>query len=259
MRTFLLSPFLFVAVLVPTVGNAQVYMRPAEPPKVTAAGASWQINGEPVLFAGDFYFPAGATVFFDGNVMARSGTYRGVPLYTDATLEPHSVVFVPIGGKLMRPYERKRAGELAGTEGSRAPSFPPQRDVEASVASDTADIQTPPLRSVATAGVPESDRPVGTGGSIVPTPARSAVTAPIERRSRRSAIETIPAPRSNAGVWIEFGGARWHSAGRAVTYSPERFTPIGSYHGLVVYRDASDPSLIYVPAVEDGPLAPYRQ
>ena len=61
---------------------------------VTAASAPWQINGEPVFYAGDFYYAAGPTVFFDGNVMVRSGSYRGVPLYADSTLQPYSVIFV---------------------------------------------------------------------------------------------------------------------------------------------------------------------
>ena len=127
MRQLVLSLGLSVAVLIPTSGMAQVYLLPAEPPQVTAASTAWQINGEPVFYAGDYYYPAGPTVFFDGNVMVRSGTYRGVPLYADSTLEPYSVILVPIGGKLLRPYERKRTGELAGTVGSRTPSFPTPR------------------------------------------------------------------------------------------------------------------------------------
>ena len=163
MRQLVLSLFLFAAVLVPTIGNAQVYLLPAEPPQVTAASAPWKINGEPVFYAGDFYYAAGPTVFFDGNVMVRSGSYRGVPLYADSTLQPYSVIFVPIGGKVMRPYERKRAGELAGTVGSRMPSFPPQRDVEVSVASGTTGIQTPPLRATEPEVMPEAARPVHDG------------------------------------------------------------------------------------------------
>ena len=73
-------------------------------------------------------------------------------------------------------------------------------------------------------------------------------------------IETIPGPRSNAGVWVEYSGARWYVAGPAVTFAPERFTPIGRYYGLVVYRDANGTAdRIYVPSVRDGPLVPYRR
>src|SRR5919112_3838065 len=112
MRRLMLSFFLSVAVLVPNVGIAQVYQFETPPPQVTAAGASWQVSGRPIFYAGSFYYPAGPTVFFDGNVLVRSGVYEGVPLYSDTTLEPYSMVFVPVGGTVMRPYERLRAGEL---------------------------------------------------------------------------------------------------------------------------------------------------
>ncbi len=103
---------------------AQVNSRPTDPPIVTAENDSWYRRGEPVIFEGEFYYPAGPDVFFNGNVMFRSGHYNGVPLYADATIEPYSVVLVPVGRNLMRPYERLRSGDLAGTTGSRAPSFP---------------------------------------------------------------------------------------------------------------------------------------
>ncbi len=116
----------------PFVGTAQVYSGYAPPPAVTAASASWQLSGQPIFHAGSFYYPAGATVFFDGRVMTRTGHYEGVPLYSDVTLEPFSIVYVPVGGARMRPYERRRDGELAGTVGSRTPSFPIVRDGELS-------------------------------------------------------------------------------------------------------------------------------
>ena len=253
MRQLVLSLGLSVAVLIPTSGMAQVYLLPAEPPQVTAASTAWQVNGEPVFYAGDYYYPAGPTVFFDGNVMVRSGTYRGVPLYADSTLEPYSVILVPIGGKLLRPYERKRTGELAGTVGSRTPSFPtppgPATAAEPSVVVPEAERPTA-----------ESERPVGTSGSVVPSPARSTLVAPVERRNARTTIVSIGSgPRTNAGVWIHYRGARWFIAGPAVTYAPERFAPIGEYRGAIVYGDEKNPSHIYVPSVKDGPLVPYRQ
>ena len=112
MRPVLAGVALSVAVLVPNLGNAQVYLLPTPPPQVSAASEPWFYNGEPVFYEGDFYFPTGPTVYFDGNVMKRSGFYRGVPLYVDATLTPYSIVYVPTGGNVMRPYERKRAANL---------------------------------------------------------------------------------------------------------------------------------------------------
>ena len=99
-------------------------------PYVTAANAAWRLTGEPIYYAGRLYYPTGPTEYFDGEVMARTGMYEGVPVYQNRTLEPYSMVFVPIGGNLMRPYELKREGRLVGTIGSRTPSFPIQRDAE---------------------------------------------------------------------------------------------------------------------------------
>lgn len=250
MRSCLLTLFLFTAVLVPTVGNAQVSWHPSAPPQVTAASSTWQINGEPVFYAGDYYFPAGPTVFFDGNVMVGVGTFRAVPLYVDSTMQPYRTVFVPVGGKLMRPYERRRSDELAGAEGSRALSLPVQLDA-----------QTPPFRvDGEDAVVPAPSRPVGTTGTVVPSSARPRSPAPVERRSTRAGAISVPSPRSNAGVWIEYSGARWYNAGPAVTLSTDRFASIGQYHGLPVYRDRTGHAdFIYIPAVQDGPLVPYRR
>ena len=44
----------------------------------------------------------------------------------------------------MRPYERRREGELAGTVGSRPPSFPIQRDGDLSVRSQRGTSQALP-------------------------------------------------------------------------------------------------------------------
>jgi hypothetical protein len=52
---------------------------------------------------------------------------------------------------------------------------------------------------------------------------------------------------------------RYYNAGPAVPFAPERFVPIGVHGGFSVYRDRLGRSdTIYVAAVKDGPLAPYR-
>src|SRR5438067_3335349 len=76
MRAHCAAVFLLGAVLFPKLGNAQAYYLPTPPPQVTAANVSWQLNGEPVFYEGDFYYPTGPTIFFDGNVMRRSAMYR---------------------------------------------------------------------------------------------------------------------------------------------------------------------------------------
>ena len=80
--------------------------------------------GEPIVFAGNYYYPAGPAIHFLANEMVPTGSYRGIQLYSRTTIEPYSVVFVPVAGGLMQPYERRRAGDLAGTTGSSVPSFP---------------------------------------------------------------------------------------------------------------------------------------
>ena len=62
--------------------------------------------------------------------MARSGSYRGVPLFSLTNREPNSVLFVPVGRGLMQPYERVPAGELCRDLRHLRPSVPLQRDVE---------------------------------------------------------------------------------------------------------------------------------
>jgi hypothetical protein len=281
MRAVVLAVCLCVAVLIPKVSTAQVYRSPTATPNVTAAGASWYAAGSPIFYAGNFYFPTGPSVFFDGNVMNRTGNYYGVPLYEDATLEPYSMVYVPIGNSLVRPYERRREGELVGTVGSRTPSFPIQRDVEYSAASGITGIQVPPLL-----GSPGAPEPLVMPEAIrVPVPTPLVATIPEDVRitgaidvriiqdqpaapatpatrpgARRSTSPAAPAPRTNEGVWIDFQGARYYSAGASVIYDATRFQSIGDYRGFPVYRETRGAGdRIYVAVLPDGPLAPFTK
>jgi hypothetical protein len=219
---------------------------------VTAAGVAWQIQGEPLAFAGSLYYPTGPDVFFDGAVMVRIGTYEGVPLYVDATLEPYSVVYVPIRGLTMRPYERRREGSLAGTTGSRAPSFPIERDGERDV-----DATNGPASS-------DVEPPVETDAQNVVEPraffrmpiSAAAATAP----TRPNIVQSYPAAASNAGIWIAYDGARWFLRGDAQPLDPARFVVVGEYRGFHVYRERSgSQDDIYVPSVAGGPLTHYRR
>src|SRR5688572_21192025 len=117
-----------ITILLGVPAFAQVNSRPTEPPIVSAENDAWYRRGEPVVVSGEFYYAAGPIVFFNGDVMVRTAHYNGVPLYADTTLEPHSIVFVPVGRGMMQPYERVRAGDLAGTSGSRPPSFTGRSD-----------------------------------------------------------------------------------------------------------------------------------
>ena len=255
MRRSTLSWVLCMAVLLPVSGTAQVLVRPNPYPTVTAATAAWQFRGDPVFHAGSFYYPAGPSVFFDGNVMARSGTYEGVPLYEDATLSPFTIVYVPIGGNVVKPYERRREGELSDTVGSRPPSFPMQRGGATPVASAAPGIAgsyVPPVNGSVPV-IPESVGSIGTAGSIVAQPVARPGAAP-------AAHSASPAVPSVLQVWVPYEGARWISAGRAVPYSDDRFVQVGEHRGLPVYRErTSSEDQIYIPSVAGGPVAPYHR
>jgi hypothetical protein len=250
MRAIALGSFLSVVVLVPIVGNAQVYRLPTPPPQVTAASADWLVQGEPILYSGSFYYPSGPVAFFDQWMMARVGTYKGVPLYEDSTLEPDSIVYVPVGGNKMRPYERRRDGALAGTVGNRLPSFPIERDGEVSVAAGgsgtteqppATSAPIPPVQPMELLETERADKPVSTSGS------------------RPNVVESIPPPESSRGIWITFDGVRWYGAGAAVPFDRTRFVAVGEYHGFPVYRDKDHADEIFVPATKGGPLTPYRR
>ncbi len=232
MRVFVASAFLSSALLFPGFGMAQAYQVGTPVPEVTAADAEWQVASDPLVVQGLLFYPTRETRMFDGQIMAQIAVYERVPVYADVTLEPFSIIYVPIGGRRMRAYERKRS-----------PSSPV--DIAASTTAEP--------------------RPVATGGSIVPPAMIDRTTSTASRASnlpRRTRIETIPPPlpATKNGIWIEFNGARWYNHGAAVSYSPDRFAPVGQYHGFPVYRDRNSASgEIWVQIVKDGPLAPYQK
>ena len=233
--------FLFV-LLAAGAAQAQSIWQPTPPPLVTAENETWYRAGSAIEWNGDFYFPAGAARAFDPYAMVRAGSYRGIPLYTDSTLEPNSIVFVPISGRRMQPYERPRTGMLADTSGSLTPSFPPQTSAALSVASGgfVAQAAMPPTFArpydiaAASAVAPQPPVPIATSGRSVVT-----ATAPPVRPSRPS--KTVSA------VWIDYGGKRWTADGKAVQLTPD-MQAVGNYRGFPVYARGNDRSTIYVPS-----------
>jgi hypothetical protein len=220
MRACVAGLFLTMAVLVPKTGNAQVYRFRTPPPAITAAAADWQVNSAPILVDSLLYHPARGVRSFDGQVMVEVGVVDRVPVYADSTLEPYSVVYVPIGRDRLREYERRRDGELAGP--------------------------TP--------------TPVATSGALELNAVSAVRRAgPADRGlTRRTLIETVPRPTGANGVSLEYNGARYYLDGPAASFSPDRFEPVGDYRGFPVYREkraAND--AIWVAVVKDLPLAPY--
>src|SRR5688572_3574121 len=233
---------------------AQVQSRPTDPPLVTASNESWYQLREPVQFSGELYYPAGATVFFNGNTMVRVGHYNGVPLYADATVEPFSVVLVPVTRGLMQPYERPRRGDLAGTTGSSAPSFP-----VAVVPGAT----TPRTAAVSPTAPPAPPGAISVFTPERPAPAREAVgtTGMIATPHTQTGppLVTLRRPEGNDGIWIPFGGERWVAAGAAVPLNTSTFVRVGEYRGFPVYaRRELQEDMIYLPATRAGLVAPYK-
>jgi hypothetical protein len=182
--------------------------------------------------------------------MVRTGHHNGVPLYSDTTLEPHSVVFVPIGRNQMQPYERVRGGDLAGTSGSRPPAFPGRSDRLSREIAGTMD-PLPGPRPVGEPAASGADVAVGTAGRVEP-PAAGAIgsidtTVQPPRRGR---------PVSYANVSVQFNGEKWVMAGPMVPMPPGliRFT---EFKGFPVYAErGKQTEQIYLP-LRPGFVAPF--
>lgn len=259
MRGILLLLAVLAAALTAAPVAAQVQSRPTDPPLVTAANESWYQLGEPIQFAGELYYRAGAALFFNGNTMVRTGHYNGVALYADTTVEPFSVVLVPISRGLLQPYERPRRGNLAGTTGSRPSSFPVRI---------TPDTTAVPQAAVSPTGLPASSgainvyTPEAAAARVAPsggTPGAVGTAGIVQARPRPvPPLVTLRRPEGNDGVWINFGGERWLSAGTAVTLTTTGFVQVGEYAGFPVFaRRELKEEMIYLPT-RTGLVAPYR-
>jgi hypothetical protein len=246
--------FVVLALLSAAPVAAQVHSRPSAPPTVTAENEPWFSRGEPVYFAGDLYYRAGSQVFFDGNTMVRTGHHNGIPLYADTTIEPYSVVLVPVDRGLLQPYERRRRGDLAGTTGSRTPSFP------------VAGVTTAPSNSDLQAAISPTNLPLSIGDAdryaVSPSLTAAAVTPAIAQApAEPQIVDGVPLlrPENNDGIWVRYAGFRWISAGPAVPLRASDFQLVGEYAGFPVFaRQRVKEDVIYIPT-RAGLVAPYRR
>ena len=237
---------------------AQVRSRPTDAPIVTADSESWYVQREPIQFAGDVYYPAGAAVFFNGDTMVRSGHYIGVPLYSDTTIEPWSVVYVPVSRGQMQPYEKRRDGALAGTTGSRAPSFPVRVTGTSTRLPEAATAPSGLPVPIGAVSAYTSEGATGTAGTTasVALGTSGLVAAPIRRE--RTSVVSLSRPQSNDGLWVQYLGEKWVSAGGAVLFDASGFREVGGYSGFPVYaRQGTSDQVIYLPT-RAGLVAPYR-
>lgn len=222
--------------------------------------------GAAIRLGGQAYQRGGPVVFFDANTMVRTGSLDGTPVYADTTLEPYSVVFVPLGRGLMQPYERVRGEGLAGTSGSRTPSFPapltgrPALPMAAMAPTALSFATFEDLAPAAGTGV-DHIRP-GTATGTLASPALAPAAVPL-------ALPVPPAtgplrlsarvPAGNDGIWITHAGRRWVSTGVAVVSTLE-FSQVGTVGTVPVFaREALSEPLVYLPTLRAGLLASYRR
>jgi hypothetical protein len=236
--------------------DAQVISQSTRAPLVSAEAERWYLAGDPITYSGHLYYPSGAQIHFNASEMVRSGFYQGIPLYMRTTIEPYSVVLVPVQGGMMQPYERRRDGELAGTAGSTAPSLP------------TASTPYEPTEWVPQAAAPpmlvgdtpfREDRPaaVGTAGSPDRAPAPESAAGSTPTIPLWTHIG--PPPKGINAIFLDFDGRRWYSAGPAIPYDPAHMTRIGEHRGFSIFADTASPSTrIYIQSVAGGAMvAPY--
>jgi hypothetical protein len=237
-----------------SAASAQSSLQSTPAPTVTAENEAWYLSGGPVAYGGSIYYPAGAAIHFVRDEMVATGTFGKIPVYVRTTREPGSVIYVPIAGGVMRPYERRRTGDLAGTSGSSAPSF--VVDLPSEAAAPTPPAATPPTAGTASpvgsstiqpvpSLAPPAPATVGTSGRVVPA---------------RTRVQTVQRPVGINAVFIQFQGARWYAAGPAVEFSADRYTRIGEHRGFNVYEDKGKPGTIYLSLLNGGAglIAPYK-
>lgn len=234
---------------------AQMTMQPTPPPIVTADNEAWYQAGVPITHAGNTYYPTGPLVHFNGNEMVRSGHFEAVPLYARTTIEPYSMVFVPLKGGLMQPYERRRSGELADSVGSATPSFPVVRAAEQAG-----------MEYVPGAGMIQAPAPPSLSALVEPAagssagPSAAIGTAGADVTFTRGPLVTAQRPQGLNGVFVEYDGQRYFADGPAVSFSEKTFTRVGEYYGFPVFRQRGDTKTLYLPPLRGTPtiVAPYR-
>jgi len=247
---------LTAAVLIfPVNGAAQINLRPTAEPIVTAENATWYLDGAPITFAGNVYYPTGPNIFFKPNEMVRSGDFNGVPLYSRTTIEPFSIVYVPLPGRVMKPYERRRTGDIAGTVGSSLPSFPgvhPASESEYALAQAAA----PPTLGEA---------PIYNYEPVPPAVVELLPAAPTATATAGGNIPPLgplvsaKKPEGLDGIFIEYRDRRWFASGPAQELDRSQFVAVGDYRGFAVYRKGDDERTIYVAVAKSARelVAPY--
>jgi hypothetical protein len=252
-------PMLLVALLAASPAAAQITNTPTPAPIVTADNASWYLSGTPITYAGNFYYPSGPQVYFNPNEMIRSAFYEGVPLYTQTTIEPYSIVYVPLAHGLMQPYERRRSGDVAGTSGSITSRYPVLPAFTGATTEGVQPQAAAPPSTVPPVLLPQpAPAPQASIGATASAPQPAATTGRLAPRS--APVRSVDRPQGLNAIFVEYDNARWYSAGRPVPLDRDGVALVGEYHGFPVYRAANDSRTIYIPVTAGADsVAPYTR
>ena len=255
-------------------GSAQVISQPTPVPLVTADAEFWYLNGDPITYAGNTYYPAGAWISFNSNEMVRSGFHFGVPLYVRTTDEPYSVIYVPLARGFVRPYMRRRSGDVAGTAGTAplsgtAAMYSPAGALDspaqaggppslvAGPPSDALGQPRAPIPAVASQATEMDTRPAlpatspSTGARVVGNSGRAAAQVPDVPTHTRIG----PRPEGLNAVYVNFRDRRWFSEESVVELDRARMIQVGDHFGFPVYVDRETPEQrIYVATAIGGSL-----
>ena len=162
----------------------------------------------------------------------------------------------------MQPYERRRAGDIAGTVGSMAPSFPvavpsePERET-ATLLPELLQAPAPPTSLEYYLAEPcrhVIHRARWSHGALLrqhlqPTP-------PPALQPMRSAKR----PEGLNAAFVDFDGQRYLNSGVPVLLGRGTFERVGEHRGLPVYARDGDRRTIYIPVQRDAELvAPYSR
>jgi hypothetical protein len=225
---------------------SQLSAVPTPAPAVTAENEPWYLAGEPITYAGHLYYPSGAEVYFNPTEMIRSGVFLGIPLYTRRTIEPYSIVYVPLPNARMQPYARPRTEELTGTAGSVPSSELPRPPATVPPSGLPPQAAGPPSETALTVPVQVPRPLVGE-----PTPFRpSASTQAAPYTGGRSGVQTSTCSCQEApvSIFIEYEGERWYALGAPQPLDPAIMERVGTFHGFDVWTTRKDRRTIYIPA-----------
>jgi hypothetical protein len=269
-----LTAALFLAIFgASSATTAQVISQPTPAPLVTADMEQWYLTGEPITYAGNTYYPAGAQVSFNSNEMVRSGSHFGVPLYVRSTDEPYSLVYVPLARGFMQPYMRPRTGDVMQTAGTTAPAGaaaafsplggtvpPPQAaGPPTMVAGPPADAYGQPRAPIPAISSPTAPGTVATGGAVAAQPPPVGYASPQATPAAPTHTRIGPRPQGINAVFIEFRDRRWYGEGQPVPLDRSRMIEVGELRGFPVFADRDEPEKrIYISTTIGSTIvAPY--